>query len=70
MVITPEKFMMIRWEEYFDKAVTDTQTDGRTDGPTDGRPEIYLELLGRSQNLEYSPNLKVNRNKLQKTTIL
>ena len=31
MVITPENFVMIRWQEHGEKDVTDGQTDGRTD---------------------------------------
>ena len=31
MVITPENFVMIRWQEHGEKCVTDGQTDGRTD---------------------------------------
>ena len=40
MVITPENFMMIRWQEHSEKGVTAGRTDGRT------RP--FIELLGRS----------------------
>ena len=32
MVITPENFKMIRWQEHCQKGVADGQTDGRTDG--------------------------------------
>ena len=39
MVITPENFMMIRWEEHSEKGVSDRQTDRRTDGRTDGQTE-------------------------------
>ena len=31
MVITPENFMMIRWQEHCEKRVTDGQTDGQTE---------------------------------------
>ena len=31
IVITPENFMMIRWEKHSEKGVTDRQTDGQTD---------------------------------------
>ena len=31
LVITPENFMMIRWEEHREKDVTDRQTDGRAE---------------------------------------
>ena len=31
LVITPENFVMIRWEEYSEKGVTDRQTDRRTE---------------------------------------
>ena len=31
MIITPENFMMIRWEEHSGKSVRDGQTDGTTD---------------------------------------
>ena len=31
MVITPEYFMMMRWQKHCEKGVTDGQTDGRTD---------------------------------------
>ena len=44
MVITPENFRMIRWQEHCQKGVT----GGRTDGRTDRRKELFLELLGRS----------------------
>ena len=40
MVITPENFMMIRWQEHSEKSVTDGQTGGQR--------EVFLELLGRS----------------------
>ena len=40
LVITFENFMMMRWWEHSQKAVTDRQTDGRK------RP--FIELLGRS----------------------
>ena len=36
MVISPENFMMIRWQEHNEKGVTD------------GRKKVFLELLGRS----------------------
>ena len=39
MVITPENFMMIWWQEHCEKSVTDRQTDGQT--------KVFLELLGR-----------------------
>ena len=35
MVITPENFKMIRWEEHCQKGVTDRRTDGQTDGRTE-----------------------------------
>ena len=35
MVITPENFMMIRWEEHSVKGVTDRRTDRQTDGQTE-----------------------------------
>ena len=35
MVITPEKFRMIRWEEHCQKGVTDGLTDRQTDGQTE-----------------------------------
>ena len=35
LVITPENFMMIRWQEHSEKGVTDTQTDRQMDGQTD-----------------------------------
>ena len=31
MVITPENFMMIQWQEHCEKSVTDRQTDGQMD---------------------------------------
>ena len=37
MAITPENFMMVRWQEHSEKGVTDRQTDRQTDGPTDGQ---------------------------------
>ena len=44
MVITPENFRIIRWQEHCQQGVT----DGRTDGQTDRRKEVFLELLGCS----------------------
>ena len=35
MVITPEYFMVIRWQEHSEKGVTDRQTDRRTDRRTE-----------------------------------
>ena len=35
MVITPENFMMIRWQKHSEKGVTDRQTDGQTDRRTE-----------------------------------
>ena len=35
LVITPENFMMIRWQEYSQKCLTDRETDRRTDGRMD-----------------------------------
>ena len=32
LVITPENFVMIRWQEHNEKGVTDRQTDRQTDG--------------------------------------
>ena len=32
VMIIPENFMMIRWEEHCEKGVTDGRTDGQTDG--------------------------------------
>ena len=49
LLITPENFMMIRWQEHCEKGVTDGRTDWRTDRWTDGRSaEVFLELLGPS----------------------
>ena len=42
--ITPDNFMMIQWEEHWQKGVTDRWT-GRQTG---GRTEVFLELLGHS----------------------
>ena len=39
MVVTPENFRMIRWQEHCQKGVTDGRTVGRTDRQTDGRTE-------------------------------
>ena len=44
LVITPENFVAIRWDEHNEKGVTDRQTDGQTDR----QKEVFLELLGRS----------------------
>ena len=41
MVITPENFMMIRWQEHCEKGVTDGRTDVQTDGQTDGHRQRY-----------------------------
>ena len=49
MVITPENFMMIRWEEHCEKGVTNRQTDGQTDGRTDGRTKISVLRAAWSQ---------------------
>ena len=35
VVITPENFRMIRWQEYSQQGVTDARTDGQTDRQTD-----------------------------------
>ena len=35
MVITPDNFRMIRWQEYCQKGVTDGQTDRQSDGQTE-----------------------------------
>ena len=35
MIIIPENFMMIRWQEHSEKGVTDRQTDRQTDRRTD-----------------------------------
>ena len=43
LVITPEKFLMIRWWEHSQKGVTDRQTDGRTDGRTDRQTDGQTE---------------------------
>ena len=66
IVITPENFMMIQWQEHSENGVTDRQTDGRTDGQTErgvlraawsylkkGTP--YLALMGevRGTNCEH-----------------
>ena len=39
MVITPENFMMIWWQEHCEKCVTDRQTDRQTDRRTDEQTE-------------------------------
>ena len=39
LVITPENFVAIRWQEHSEKGVTDRQTDRQTDGRTDGQTE-------------------------------
>ena len=66
IVITPENFMMIQWQEHSEKGVTDRQTDRQTDGQTErgvlraawsylkkGTP--YLALMGevRGTNCEH-----------------
>ena len=48
-VITPEKFMMIRWCEHSQKGVTDGQTDRQTDGQTDRRTENTIHRAAWSQ---------------------
>ena len=45
MVITPENFLMIQWEEHTDKL---SKTGGRMDRQTDERTEMFLEPLGLS----------------------
>ena len=52
MVITPENFRMMRWEEHCQKGVTDGQRDRQTDGQT----EISLLRAAWSQ-LKYSKTL-------------
>ena len=55
LVITPENFMMIQWQEHSEKGVTgrrtDRQTDRRTDRQTDRQrgvqKEVFLGLLDR-----------------------
>ena len=39
LVITPENFVMIRWQEHIEKGVTDRQRDRQTDRRTDRRTE-------------------------------
>ena len=39
LVITPENFAMIRWQEHSENGVTDRQTDRQTDGRTDRRTD-------------------------------
>ena len=36
MIISPENFRMIRWQEHCQKVVADGRTDRQTDGRTDG----------------------------------
>ena len=56
MVITPEKFMMIRWWEHGEKGVTDGRTDRQTDGRTDRRTDWTSHIAAWSQFVppEYS----------------
>ena len=44
MVITPENFRMILWQEHCQNGVR----DGRTDRQMNRRKEVFLELFGRS----------------------
>ena len=55
MVITLENFRMIRWEEHYQKGVTDGQrdrgtslTDGRTDRQMDGQTDRQTEISVRA----------------------
>ena len=52
LVITPENFVMIWWQEHSEKGVTDRQTGRQTDRQThrrtDRQKEVFLELLGFS----------------------
>ena len=45
LVITPDNFVMIRWQEHSEKV---WQTDRRTARRTDRLKEVFVELLGRS----------------------
>ena len=47
-VLTPEIFMMIRWQKHCEKGVTDRQRDWWTKGRIGGQTEVFLELLRRS----------------------
>ena len=43
--MTPENFVIIRWQEHSEKGVTDRQTDRRTDGRTDPQNGVLWLLL-------------------------
>ena len=42
MVITPDNFRMIQWQEHCQKGVTDRRRDGQTDRQTDRQMEINV----------------------------
>ena len=44
MVMTPENFRMIWWQEHCQKGVTDGWTDRRTDGQTDRQTDGQMEI--------------------------
>ena len=45
IVITPEIFMIIRWEEHSQKGLTDGRTDARTDGRTDRQKLYHINVI-------------------------
>ena len=50
LVITPEKFRMIRWWEHSEKGVTDGQTDRQTDGRTE--KTIHRAAWSEQKNIQ------------------
>ena len=54
LVINPENFVMIRWQEQWKRC--DRQTDRETGRQTDGQKEVFVELLGRSYKKSVGPN--------------
>ena len=64
LVITPENFMMIRWEEHCQKGVTDRQTDRQTDRGT----EITVLRAAWSQ-LKMRPSIRLTNHWRKKKTL-
>ena len=66
LVITPENFVAIRWQEHGEKGVTDRQTDRRTDRQTDRQKEVFLELQEGVERIHLFSDMMTKRlNKLR-----
>ena len=51
MAITPENFVMIRWQQHGEKGVKDGQTDGRTDRRTDRLRAAWTQLKNKLKQI-------------------